>query len=52
MASVQQLGNRWRMIIRKAGRPTVSTTFESKLVILRWAEEREHALDKGGAILL
>ena len=45
MASVLQIGDRWRAQIRRPGRKSISKTFDTKKEAEQWARRTEAALD-------
>lgn len=45
MASVLQIGDRWRAQIRRPGRKSISKTFDTKREAEQWARRTEAALD-------
>lgn len=47
MATFQKRGDSWRAIIRRAGQPTVTATFETKASAQKWATETEAKMDAG-----
>lgn len=46
MASIFKRGAKWRVQIRRANRPTITETFNSKADAQRWAREQEVQLDQ------
>lgn len=47
MATYQKRGDSWRAIIRKAGQPTVTATFDTKAAAQKWVTETESKMDAG-----
>lgn len=45
MASILQIGDRWRAQIRRPGRKSISKTFPTKREASEWARRVEHGLD-------
>lgn len=52
MASVLQIGDRWRAQIRRPGRKSISKTFSTKREAQEWARRTEAALDNQAASLI
>jgi integrase len=52
MASVLQIGDRWRAQIRRPGRKSISKTFDTKREAEQWARRTEAALDDQRASLV
>jgi integrase len=50
MASVLQIGDRWRAQIRRPGRKSISKTFDTKREADQWARRTEAALDDQKAV--
>lgn len=50
MASVLQIGDRWRAQIRRPGRKSISKTFDTKREADAWARRTESAMDEQKAI--
>jgi integrase len=46
MASVLQIGDRWRAQIRRPGRKSISKTFDTKREAEQWARRTESAMDE------
>jgi integrase len=46
MASIIQVGDRWRAQVRRAGRKSTSRTFDTKREAEQWARRVEHGLDE------
>jgi integrase len=44
MASILQVGNKWRAQVRRAGSKSIAQTFEKKADAERWARQVEHEL--------
>ncbi|WP_147432234.1 hypothetical protein [Pararobbsia silviterrae] len=49
MASILQVGNRWRAQIRKRGQ-SIAKTFRTKGAAEQWAREREVEIDNGSGV--
>lgn len=50
MASILQIGDRWRALIRRKGHKAQCKTFDTKAQAMAWARARETELDEGHAI--
>lgn len=47
MASIQQRGDKWRAVVRKAGYPTTVQTFDTKTEARQWAKRTEADIESG-----
>lgn len=47
MASFTKIGNRWRALVRRVGRKSISKTFPTKAAATIWANDIEAQLDSG-----
>lgn len=52
MASVLQIGDRWRAQIRRPGRKSISKTFDTKREADQWARRTEAAMDQQQDVLV
>lgn len=50
MASIQQRGDKWRAVVRKAGHPTAVKIFDTKTEAKRWSIEMEAAIQTGALL--
>jgi len=48
MAAIVKIGARWRAQVRKAGRKSISRTFDTKIEAQRWAMEVESSAGRRG----
>lgn len=47
MASIIQIGEKWRAQVRRKGHPTQTQTFKTKILAEKWARSVESAIDAG-----
>ena len=50
MASIQQRGDKWRAVVRKAGHPTTMRTFDTKTEARQWAKRIEADIESGALL--